>query len=269
VARVLSELYDEVGPLPSIDVAGCSEIPDLLGAILRALLRASTTTNNFNMTLKGLQDTFGLRKSGKNKESINWEAVLRADLLVVIEAIKSGGFAKVKGTNIKKILDIVYKQNRERRDTLVEEKDKETGKPSDIASAEREVLLQKDTEIVDGNLLSMDYVLEMTTDETMEEMIKLPGIGVETASRVVLFCMRRPRLAVDTHVWRHCKWLGWVPEKAMRDHTFSHCEVRVLDHLKYPLHQLFHRHSKACGRRRANNSVRIEEWESLLVRLNI
>jgi endonuclease III len=262
VARVLSELYGEVGPLPSIDVAGCSEIPDLLGAILGALLRASTTTNNFNMALKGLQDTFGLRESGKNKGSINWEAVLRADLLVVIEAIKSGGFAKVKGTNIKKILDTVYKQNRERRDTLVKEKDKETGKPSDIASAGHEVLLQKDTEITDENLLSMDYVLEMTTDEAMEEMITLPGIGVETASRVVLFCMRRPSFAVDTHVWRHCKWLGWVPEKATRDQTFSHCEVRVPDHLKYPLHQLFHRHSKTCGRCRANNSVRIEEWES-------
>lgn len=264
VTRVLSELYGEVGPLPSIDGTGCSEVPDLLGAILRALLRASTTTNNSNMALKGLQDTFGLRESGKNKGSINWEAVLQADLLVVIEAIKSGGFAKVKGTNIKKILDTVYKQNRERRDTLVKEKDKETGKPADIASAGREVLLQKDTEIVDENLLSMDYVLEMTTDEAMEEMTKLPGIGVETASRVILFCMRRPSFAVDTHVWRHCKWLGWVPEKATRDQTFSHCEVRVPDHLKYALHQLFHRHGKTCGRCRANNSVRIEEWESTI-----
>jgi endonuclease III len=254
--RVLSEVYGDVDPLPPIDVT------DLLGAILRALLRASTTTNNFNMSLKGLQDTFGLRESGKNNGSINWEAVLQADLLVVIEAIKSGGFAKVKGTNIKKILDTVYKQNRERRDTLVKEQGQETGKPADIASVGRETLLQKDTEIVDENLLSMDYVLEMTTDEAMEEMTKLPGIGVETASRVILFCMRRPSFAVDTHVWRHCKWLGWVPEKATRDQTFSHCEVRVPDHLKYALHQLFHRHGNACGRCRANNNGRIEELQS-------
>ncbi|CZR68638.1 uncharacterized protein PAC_18537 [Phialocephala subalpina] len=132
VTRVLSELYGEVGPLPSIDVTGCSEVPDLLGAILRALLRTSTTTKHSNMALKGLQDTFGLRESGKNKGSINWEAVLRADLLIVIEAIKPGGFATVKGTNIKNILDTVYKQNRERRDTLAKEKDKGTGKPADI-----------------------------------------------------------------------------------------------------------------------------------------
>jgi endonuclease III len=264
VTRVLSELYGDVGPLPSIDVTGCSEVPDLLGAILKALLRASTTTNNFNMALKGLQDTFGLRESGKNNGSINWEAVLQADLLVVIEAIKSGGFAKVKGTNIKKILDTVYKQNRERRDTLVKEKDQETGKPADTASVGREALLQKDTEIFNENLLSMDYVLEMTTDEAMEEMTKLPGIGVETASRVILFCMRRPSFAVDTHVWRHCKWLGWVPEKATRDQTFGHCEVRVPDHLKYALHQLFHKHGKACGRCRANNSGRIEELQSTI-----
>jgi endonuclease III len=106
----------------------------------------------------------------------------------------------------------------------------------------------------------MDHIFEMTTDEAMEEITKLPGIGVKTASCVILFCMQRPSFAVDTHVWRHCKWLGWVPEKATRDQTFSHCEVRVPDHLKYSLHQLFLRHGKTCGRCRANTSAGTKEW---------
>ena len=89
----------------------------------------------------------------------------------------------------------------------------------------------------------------------------MPGIGVKTASCVILFCMKRPSFAVDTHVWRHCKWLGWVPEKATRDQTFSHCEVRVPDHLKYSLHQLFLRHGKTCGRCRANTSAGTKEWD--------
>jgi endonuclease III len=269
VTRLLSELHGEVKPPevippPSMEVTGCGEVPDLLDAILRTLLSASTTANNSNMALKGLKDKFGLRTSGVGEGSVNWEAVHKADLPTVIESIKKGGLAKVKGTNIKKILDAVYEQNGKRRDALL--KEKEAGESADIPGAKRETQEQKDLEItkVNENMLSMDHVFEMTTDEAMEEMTKLPGIGVKTASCVILFCMKRPSFAVDTHVWRHCKWLGWVPEKATRDQTFSHCEVRVPDHLKYPLHQLFLRHGKTCGRCRANTSAGTEEWASTI-----
>ena len=267
VNQLLSKLHGEVKPPdvippPSMEVTGCGEVPDLLDAILRTLLSASTTANNSNLALKGLKDKFGLRTSGVGQGSVNWEAVHKADLPTVIESIKKGGLAKVKGTNIKKILDAVYDENCKRRDALM--KEKETGEPADIAGAKRETQEQKDLEITKANqsMLSMDHVFEMTTEEAMDEMTKLPGIGVKTASCVILFCMKRPSFAVDTHVWRHCKWLGWVPEKATRDQTFSHCEVRVPDHLKYPLHQLFLRHGKTCGRCRANTSAGTEEWEN-------
>ena len=266
VNKLLSVLHGEVTPPavippPSMEVTGCGEVPDLLDAILRTLLSASTTANNSNMALKGLKDKFGLRTSGVGEGSVNWEAVHQASLEEVIQSIKKGGLAKVKGTNIKKILDAVYEQNCARRDAPL--KEKETGEPAGIPGANRATQEQKDLVIkkANQNMLSMDHVFEMTTDEAMEEMTKLPGIGVKTASCVILFCMKRPSFAVDTHVWRHCKWLGWVPEKATRDQTFSHCEVRVPDHLKYPLHQLFLRHGKTCGRCRANTSAGTEEWD--------
>jgi endonuclease III len=266
VNRLLSELHGvveqpKVVPAPSMDVTGCGEVPDLLDAILRTRLSASTTANNANLSLKGLKDTFGLRTSGVGKGSVNWEAVHDADLSAVIDSIKSGGLAKTKGTDIKKILEMVYERNRARRDELL--KERETGVQADVLGAEHETQRQKDAELArfDETLLTMDHVFEMTTDEAMEEITKLPGIGVKTASCVILFCMKRPSFAVDTHVWRHCKWLGWVPEKATRDQTFSHCEVRVPDHLKYPLHQLFLRHGKTCGRCRANTSAGTKEWE--------
>jgi endonuclease III len=265
VNRLLSELHGvveqpKVVPPPSMDVTGCGEVPDLLDAILRTKLSASTTANNANLSLKGLKDTFGLRTSGVGEGSVNWEAVHDADLSAVIESIKSGGLAKTKGTDIKKILDMVYERNLARRDELL--KERETGEQADILGADHETQRQKDAELAkfDETLLTMDHVFEMTTDEAMEEITKLPGIGVKTASCVILFCMKRPSFAVDTHVWRHCKWLGWVPEKATRDQTFSHCEVRVPDHLKYSLHQLFLRHGKTCGRCRANTSAGTKEW---------
>ena len=263
VSRLLSELHGEVKPPekippPSMDVTGCGEVPDLLDAILRTLLSAATTANNSNMALKGLKDKFGLRTSGTGIGSVNWEAVHKADVRTIEQAIKSGGLAAAKSKNIKKILDAVYEQNCVRRAALL--KEKETGKPANIAGAKQETQKAKDMEITkaEETFLSMDHVFEMTTDEAMEEMTKLPGIGVKTASCVILFCMKRPSFAVDTHVWRHCKMLGWVPAGATRDKTFSHCEIRVPDHLKYPLHQLFLRHGKTCGRCKAKGSA--EEW---------
>ncbi|KAL3422277.1 HhH-GPD family base excision DNA repair protein [Phlyctema vagabunda] len=267
VARLLSELHGEVKapdviPPPSMEVTGCGEVPDILDAILRTLLSATTTSNNSNMALKGLKDKFGLRTSGVGKGSVNWEAVYAADLDSVIESIKKGGLAKVKGTNIKKILNTVWDQNVIRRDALVTER--QTGKAAPITGASHESRAAKNREIskVEQSMLSMDHIFEMTTDEAMTELTKLPGIGVKTASCVILFCMKRPSFAVDTHVWRHCKWLGWVPPNATRDQTFSHCEVRIPDHLKYPLHQLFIRHGKTCGRCRAATSAGSEEWEN-------
>jgi len=267
VTQLLSELHGQVKPPdvippPSLSVAGCGEVPDLLDAVMRTLLSASTSASNANLSLRGLKDTFGLRTFGKGKDSVNWEAVHRAELQRVIEAIRKGGLAERKGAYIKNILDAVHDENCTRRDALL--KERVTGKPASISGAKNETEEQKDSEILiaEESLLSLDYVFEMTTDEAMDELTKLPGIGVKTASCVILFCMKRPSFAVDTHVWRHCKWLGWVPEKATRDQTFSHCEVRIPDHLKYPLHHLFLRHGKTCGRCRANTSAGTEEWNN-------
>ena len=269
VSRLLSALHGEVIPPevippPSMDVTGCGEVPDLLDAILRTLLSAATTAKNAKLSLTGLKNKFGLRSSGTGKGSINWESVHDAKVSDIIEAIASGGLASRKGNHIKQILDAVYERNCARRDALL--KEKETGEPANILGAEHETQEQKDAELAryDENMLTMDHVFEMTTDEAMEEMTKLPGIGVKTASCVILFCMKRPSFAVDTHVWRHCKWLGWVPETATRDKTFSHCEVRVPDHLKYPLHQLFLKHGKECGKCKASTSPGTEDWEKTI-----
>lgn len=266
VNRLLSKLHGAVKapnviPPPSMEVTGCGEVPDLLDALLRTLLSAATTSKNSNMALQGLKDTFGLRTSGVGKGSINWEAVREADLDTVIDAIKSGGLAKSKGNNIKKILDAVYQNNLDRFNALKQEK--ETREPAHVLGAKHETQEQKDKELAEfeDTMLSMDYLFELTTDEVMDELTKLPGIGVKTSSCVILFCMKRPSFAVDTHVWRHCKWLGWVPENATRDKTFSHLEVRIPDEFKYALHQLFIEHGKKCPRCKANTGPGSEDWE--------
>jgi endonuclease III len=271
VYQILRRLHDpdnrlkqpEVIPPPSMDVTGCGEVPDLLDAMMRTLLSAATTNSNAAKSLKGLKDKFGLRTTGLGKGSVDWDAVHQSDVTEVIDAIKKGGLAKSKGTNIKAILKAVYEKNLKRKDALLKEKD--IGEQGAFQSIGHETQAQKDAQLArfEETLLCMDYIYEMTSDEAMDEMIKLPGIGVKTASCVILFNMQRPSFAVDTHIWRLCKWLGWVPPSANRDKTFSHCEVRVPDHLKYYLHQLFIAHGKHCPRCRAGTGPTSEKWETI------
>lgn len=57
--------------------------------------------------------------------------------------------------------------------------------------------------------------------QTMEELIKLPGVGRKTASCVLWYAFGIPAIAVDTHVFRLAHRLGWAkkatPEKVEKE----------------------------------------------------
>lgn len=266
VNDLLSEAHGKVNapatiPAPSLTVSGCGEVPSVLDALIRTLLSAATTGANSSRAFQGLVEKFGLLQKGIGKGSVNWDNVRRADFKDLFEAIKSGGLAKTKSQRIKEILDMVYDENTTRRDRLVEaENNKNVKEPM---GAENETEDQKEAEIMraDEHVLSLDHLHALSSDDALNTLIKYPGIGTKTASCVLLFCMQRPSFAVDTHVFRLCKWLNWVPpDKATRNSTYSHCEVRVPDELKYPLHQLLIRHGKTCPRCRAATGEGVGDW---------
>ncbi|KAL8930891.1 MAG: hypothetical protein Q9211_007200, partial [Gyalolechia sp. 1 TL-2023] len=209
-------------PEPSLTFAGCGEVPCVLDALIRTYLSSATSGDNSSRAFKGLLDEYGRQKTGIGKGSVNWDAVRRSDLSRVFNAIRSGGLAATKSKNIKKILDMVYEENQARVDTLVESNDSEPKNGGVITDAED----AKVAEIARAhtNHLSLDHLHAMSKDTAFNHMLRYPGIGVKTASCVTLFCLRRPSFAVDTHVFRLCQWLGWVPKKANRDTTFQHCE---------------------------------------------
>ncbi|KAF7889640.1 uncharacterized protein EAF02_002055 [Botrytis sinoallii] len=267
VNSLLTALHGEVKPpdtvpAPSETVTGCGEVPDVLDATMRTLLSAATTAGNANKSMAGLKAEYGLRTSGKGAGSVSWEAVHASSREDVEGAIRSGGLAKVKAGYIKAILQVVFDKNTKLLETLL--KEVHTDDPVLFVGKVLETKEQKEAEIksLRENMLSLDYVHSLDKPAAMRVLMDLPGIGVKTAACVALFCLGRPSFAVDTHVWRHCMWLGWVPEKASRDQTFSHCEVRIPDHLKYSLHQLFLRHGKTCGRCRAATTEGSVDWES-------
>lgn len=273
VTRLLSSVHGEVKapevvPPPSLEVTGCGEVPSVLDALIRTLLSAATSGTNSKRAFQGLVKRFGILEEGIGKGSVDWNKVRLADTKDVFEAIKSGGLADNKSKYMKSILQMVWEENQAMRaehSASAHDLSKKTSEENDIM------------EKAQNDVLSLDHYHSLSAEEAFKELTKFPGIGAKTASCVILFCLQRPSFAVDTHVFRFCQWLGWVPPaghsallapgkkgkpgKPGRDTTFAHCEVRIPDHLKYPLHQLFIKHGKTCPRCRANTGETYRDWE--------
>lgn len=49
--------------------------------------------------------------------------------------------------------------------------------------------------------------------QELEALVDLPGVGVKTASCVLVYAFGKPAIPVDTHVHRIANRLGWVKEK--------------------------------------------------------
>ncbi|SIS60515.1 endonuclease III [Belliella pelovolcani] len=63
-----------------------------------------------------------------------------------------------------------------------------------------------------GKMLVEDFGSEVPS--TVDELIKLPGVGRKTANVITSVVWNQPNMAVDTHVFRVSKRLGLVPQNA-------------------------------------------------------
>lgn len=277
VTRLLSEVHGEVQapktiPIPSLEVSGCGEVPSVLDALIRTRLSAATSGTNSSRAFAGLVAKFGVLKEGIGKGSVDWNKVRLADTKDVFEAIKSGGLADVKSKDIKKILQMVWEENQERRKAIQSSSTEAAGEANEPTSEK-----QSEVAKAENDVISLDHLHLLSNDDAFNALTRYPGIGPKTASCVLLFCLQRPSFAVDTHVFRLCSWLNWVPPAGdpaglapgakgtfagpTRNSTYAHCEVRVPDELKYPLHQLLIRHGKSCPRCRAITGESSAGWE--------
>ena len=229
-------------PPPSEFVAGCGEVRSILDALIRTRLSASTTGRNSNAAYQGMVKRYGLLQSGVGKGSVDYNAVRKAPVQDLFYAIKAGGLAVSKSADIKVLLDIVYEENQARRkELLAAENSKSSSAGPKGADIENPAQKAAEIKLAEEENLSLDHFYTLPTYDAIYKFMTFPGIGVKTAACVAMFCMQRPCFAVDTHVFRLSKWLGWVPppeekikgEKTVdRDTTFSHLEVRVPDQLQ-------------------------------------
>ncbi len=61
--------------------------------------------------------------------------------------------------------------------------------------------------------LSIDFLHDMPVQEALDWLTKLPGVGLKTATLVLLFNFHKPVLPVDTHVFRVSQRVGILGAK--------------------------------------------------------
>jgi endonuclease III len=82
---------------------------------------------------------------------------------------------------------------------------------------------------------SLNYLRNMNDDEVIQELTKLKGIGVKTASCVLLFSFERNAFPVDTHVHRVLNRTGVVKTKGP-EQTFYAVKNKIPEESAHELH---------------------------------
>ena len=145
--------------------------------LIRTVLSQATADKNTNRAFRNLSKKF----------SITPEALAKADVEEIEEAIRVAGLYRNKSRVIKNISSIILDQ-------------------------------------FDG---SLDFIHSLPLEEARSKLMGLPGVGAKTADVVLLFCAGRPVIPIDTHVKRVSKRLGLASSKSsyeeIREALQSHC----------------------------------------------
>ncbi|MBI3123055.1 MAG: endonuclease III [Ignavibacteriales bacterium] len=83
--------------------------------------------------------------------------------------------------------------------------------------------------------LSLDFVKELSDEKILEKLISYDGVGVKTASCVLMFAMNKNVCPVDTHVHRTANRIGLVNEKTP-DKTFWKLNAKLPDGIAHSFH---------------------------------
>ena len=102
----------------------------------------------------------------------DWEGVLQAPLEELIETLSPAQFPGQKAPRIQQVLQAIKEKS--------------------------------------GGKMTIDFLEKMPVEEALQWLMNLPGIGLKTASLVMLFNFHKPVLPVDTHVYRVSQRVGII-----------------------------------------------------------
>jgi endonuclease-3 len=135
----------------------------------------------------------------------NWDELVAARVDKICEAIKTGGLGAVKASYIKGALQEIHRRQ---------------------------------------GAFDLGFLKNLSVDEAREWLMQLPGVGMKTASVVLLFSLGMPAMPVDTHVFRVSKRLGLIGSKVDVEKAHGLLEKLVPADDIYQFHVLLIEHGR-------------------------
>ncbi|RJP29303.1 MAG: endonuclease III [Actinobacteria bacterium] len=126
-----------------------------------------------------------------------WEEAAAAETEEIEKAIRSGGISRIKAERIKEVLEMVRG---------------------------------------DCGAYSLECLGDMDSEQALQYLLGMPGVGRKTAAVLLLFQMGYPYFPVDTHIFRVGKRLGIIPPEASPDRAHDIMDAMVPDDIKFRLH---------------------------------
>ena len=136
-----------------------------------------------------------------------WEAARDAPEEALADAIHSGGLASVKARSIQRTLRALTERG--------------PAAPFDLRWLDAEDI-----------------------ERARAQLTTLPGVGMKTASCVLLFSLGRPAFPVDTHVWRVTRRLGLIGPAVSADAAHRALERLIPPDWRYTMHINLIRHGR-------------------------
>ena len=175
---------------------------DPISELVLTILSQNTSDTNTERAFYSLLAAFG-----------SWEAVAEGDVEHIAQAIKCGGLSRVKAARIKRILQMILKEN--------------------------------------GGL-DLAFLDELSLTEAKAWLERLPGVGPKTASCVLLFSLGQPALPVDTHLYRVAKRVGVLDSRVSVEQAHQILEGLVPAEKIYEFHLNMIEHGRrVCKARNA------------------
>ena len=188
ISRLVGLMSEHYGPFP--------QEPRLEPAheVVLSILSQHTSDTNSGRAFKLLMEKFG-----------TLEAVARADLADIEEAITPGGLARIKAPRIKEVLNLVLELN---------------------------------------GSLDLSFLREMPLEEAKSWLRQLPGIGPKSAGIILSFSLALPAMAIDTHIFRVCRRLALIGPKVTVDKAHGILEAAVNPDQIFQFHVSFITHGR-------------------------
>ena len=141
-----------------------------------------------------------------------WDEVANAGIDDIANVIRIGGLGEVKARYIKRVLDEIGQRR--------------------------------------GGF-ALEFLKKMPLEAARDWLRELPGVGIKTASCVLLFSLGMPAFPVDTHVFRVAKRLGLLDPESSVEKAHHRLESLILPEDAYRFHILLIEHGrKICKSQR-------------------